>query len=98
MRITLKKPGPLWIRLPSWVKAQQVVVAGATAEPRFTSSYLLLDQQPVGQPVTVRYDLPLRTIELEHRTRRIRTRLRGDQVVAMNNFGADLTFFESLEN
>jgi hypothetical protein len=48
--------------------------------------------------VTVRYELPVQTIELEHRTRNIRTQLRGDEVVAMDNFGADLTFFDALEN
>ena len=36
-------------------------------------------------------------IELQHRTRRIRVRMRGDEVVAMDNFGADLTFFDGLD-
>jgi hypothetical protein len=31
-------------------------------------------------------------VVLEHRTRAIRARLRGDEVVAMENFGADLAF------
>ena len=33
------------------------------------------------------------TIVLKHRAREIETRLAGDAVVAMDNFGADLTFF-----
>ncbi len=98
LRVTLKKPGALWIRMPSWVEPRRVVVEGTTAVPRFTASYLLVNDQPVGHPVTVRYDLPARTIVLKHRTRNIRTRLRGDQVAAMDNFDADLTFFDSLEN
>jgi hypothetical protein len=98
LRVTLKKPGPLWIRLPSWVDRRHVMGDGTAAIPRFSGSYLLLNQQPAGQPVTVHYDLPLQTIVLKHRTRNIRTRLRGDQVVAMDSFGADLTFFDSFEN
>jgi hypothetical protein len=98
LRVTLKKPGALWIRIPSWVDRRRMLVEGIAGVPRFTGSYLLVHQQPVGQPVTLRYDLPMQTIVLEHRTRNIRTQLRGDQVAAMDNFGADLTFFDPLEN
>jgi hypothetical protein len=97
LRITLKKPGALWIRMPSWVEPQRVIIDGAAAVPRMTSSYLLLGQQPTGRPVTIHYDLPLRTIVLQHRTRNIHARLQGDQVAAMDNFGADLTFFDGLD-
>jgi len=98
LRVTLKKPGALWIRMPSWIEPRRVLVRGASSMPRFTASYLLVSQQPVGQPVTVQYELSVQTIVLQHRTRTIRARLRGDQVVAMDNFGADLTFFDPLEN
>ena len=98
LKVTLKKPGPLWIRMPSWVEPHRVEVKGTTEAPRFTAGRLLVFRQPVGQPVTVRYELPVRTIVLRHRTRNIRTRLRGDEVVAMDNFGADLTYFDPLEN
>ena len=33
-----------------------------------------------------------------HRKRTIRTRLHGDQVLAMENFGADFTFFTPLNS
>lgn len=98
LRVTLKKPGALWIRMPSWVEPRRVVVEGATGEPRFTPSFLLVNQQQTEHPVTIRYELPVQTIVLEHRTGNIRTQLRGDEVVAMDNFGADLTFFDALEN
>ena len=48
---------------------------------------------------TVELDVPLAESELvlEHRTRSIRCRLRGDSVVAMEAPpGADLTFFDPL--
>jgi hypothetical protein len=40
--------------------------------------------------------IPVEELALAHRTRTIRARLRGDTVVAMENFGADLTFFDPL--
>ena len=40
---------------------------------------------------------PQREIELRHRTRTIRVRLHGHEVVAMEGVGADLTFFPPLD-
>jgi len=44
--------------------------------------------------------LPENEIELSEDLHRqsIRVRLRGDAVIAMENFGAELTFFDSLES
>ena len=47
--------------------------------------------------MTIDLALSVRDITLAHRTRRIGVRLRGDEVVAMENSGADLTFFEGLD-
>jgi hypothetical protein len=41
---------------------------------------------------------PPREITLRHRTRDIRAHLRGDAVVAMDNFDADLTYFDPVED
>ena len=38
-----------------------------------------------------------KALTLKHRTREIRVRLWGDQVVAMDNFGAKLTFFDPID-
>ena len=59
---------------------------------------LFLPQHPVGTPVTLSYELPTREVVLQHRTRDIRVRLEGDSVVAMDNFGADLTFFDPIDS
>jgi hypothetical protein len=40
--------------------------------------------------------IPVEELALAHRMRSIRGRLRGDTVVAMDNVGADLTFFDPL--
>ena len=46
-----------------------------------------------GTTKLIRFPLTEQVITLNHRTRQIRVRLRGDAVVGMDNFGADLTFF-----
>ena len=51
----------------------------------------------MGTPVSISYPLPGRQITLKHRTRDIRVRLRGDEVEAMDSFGADLTYFDPID-
>ena len=46
--------------------------------------------------ITIQFKLSERDIVLNHRTRDIKVRLRGDSVAAMSNFGAELTFFPPL--
>ncbi len=93
LRATLKKPGPLWIRIPSWADRSEIRVPDA----KFVGSMLFLANPPVGDPITLNYTLPTREIVLEHRTRNIRVKMKGDSVVAMDNFGADLTYFDPIE-
>lgn len=45
--------------------------------------------------MTVRFPLTQRTLDLTYRGDPLRVRLRGDEVTQMDNFGADLTFFDS---
>lgn len=93
LSVTLKKPGPLRIRIPSWAPRDAIAVEGAGQPTRYEGSYLVVSDQPVGVAVSLRYDLADREIRLRHLTRDIRVKLRGDSVVAMDNFGADLTYF-----
>ena len=94
LRITLKTPGALWVRLPGWLDTADMKIEGNSGPARFTGGYLFVPEQPVGQALSVTFDLPTRQIVLDHRSRDIRVRLRGDEVVAMDNFGVDLTYFE----
>ncbi len=96
MTITLKQPGPLWVRIPSWVKPEDVNVTGISTPFTRTNGYVVISQPPVHQPIRVTFPLTEREMILMHRKRTIRTRLRGDQVLAMENFRADFTFFEPL--
>ncbi len=97
LSVRTKRPGPLFVRLPSWVDAQQIKLRGTTESLRNTNGYLFIARPPLNRPLTFEFPLPDRQITLAHRTRQIRVKLRGDQVTAMENFGADLTFFDPLE-
>ena len=97
LRIWVKRPGPLFVRVPPWVDPETLEIGGVSGTPRFTNGYLLIAEPPVNQMLSLEFPLPLQEIVLKHRARQIRTLFSGDQVEAMENFGADLTFFESLD-
>ena len=97
LSVRVKKPGPLFVRLPSWVDPGAVRVRGTDETPRLNNGYLFFAQPPVNRALVFDFDLAEQEMLLEHRTRQMRVRLRGDEVVAMDNFGADLTFFEALD-
>ena len=94
--VTLKRPGPLFVRVPAWADLDGVAVRGATATRPRTGRHLVVAQPPVGKRITFALDPPASEIVLRHRTRDIRVRLRGDSVEAMDNFGQDLTFFDPI--
>ena len=95
LRITPKRAGPLFVRVPTWADVARI--EGVDRSVRTDSGYLLMPEPSPNTPVTIRFTLAEEEIELKHRTRRIRVRMRGDEVVAMDNFGADLTFFDALD-
>ena len=97
LTITVKEPAPLFVRLPPWVPLDRVSVEGLSGLPRFTCGHLFVAEPPLGQPITVSFPLLEDEVVLKHRTRDIRVRLRGDAVVAMDDFGADLTFFDPID-
>lgn len=97
LRITLKRPARLHVRIPPWVDRNRLKVSSAPQPLKFENDYLVLTDVPLGRPVSLRFDLPRQDILLKHRTRDIRARLCGDEVVAMDNFGAELTFFDPID-
>ncbi len=94
--VRVKTPGPLFVRLPPWCDPGAVRITGTDVKPRFTNGYLFFARPPVNRRIILQYDLPTEEIALRHVTRDIRVRLRGDEVAAMENHGADLTFFDPL--
>ena len=96
LTITLKQPGPLFVRLPPWVPAGGVTVGGMAGAYRVTRGYLFFPQPPLRQAISISFALPEQELVLVPHDPEIRVRLRGDAVTAMDNFGADLTFFEPI--
>jgi len=96
LSIVLKRPGPLFVRLPPWVNPSTVEVAGA-AEPRRTNGYLFFPQPPISRAIDIAYPLAEQELRLKNPAGAIRVRLRGDTVTAMDNLGADLTFFDPID-
>jgi hypothetical protein len=95
--VTVRKSGPLWVRIPPWTPRESLRVTGAQCRPRWHGDRLLFAAPPVGERIRIEFPLVEQTITMHHRRRDIRVRLRGDEVVAMDNFGADLTFFPPME-
>ncbi len=96
LRIWVKKPAPLFVRIPPWVDCNGLQVEGLEKAPHCAKGYLVIAEPPVNRPIKIEFPLAVQEIALKHQARTIRTRLRGDAVEAMENFGADLTFFDPL--
>ena len=94
LRIELRKPGPLAIRIPDWLSPHDIT----TDFPQrgFQNGYLTIDQPPIGKEVRIRVSLKRSRITLNHRTHQINVVLNGDSVSAMENFGVALTYFDPL--
>ncbi|MEZ4860368.1 MAG: hypothetical protein R3C14_03645 [Caldilineaceae bacterium] len=93
LRVRAKQPGPLFVRIPTWVDRAALQVRNYTGTPQWGNSYLCLAQPPRNRWIEIDFPLAEQQIMLHHRTRDIGVHLRGDAVIAMQNFGADLTFF-----
>ena len=96
LRVTVKTAGPLYVRMPSWAERSEVTVEPGGFRLTWSGGYLMISEPPVGEPIDIRFPFAEREIVLRHRTRDIRVRLRGDAVAAMENHGADLTYFDPL--
>jgi hypothetical protein len=97
LRVTVKRPAPLFVRLPAWARPETIHILGIEESPQIVDGYLIIADPPINQALSIALPLPEQEIVLAHRTRQIRTRLRGDAVLAMENFGADLTFFDPID-
>ena len=96
LTIVLKQPGPLFVRIPPWVNLDSLVIKGTEEYPIRSNGYLFFATPPVNQPITLAFEMPLEELTMGHLTRDIQVRFRGDTVDAMENHGANLTFFDSI--
>jgi hypothetical protein len=95
LEVLVKRPAPLWLRLPPWLTPNDIRLEGVETSPLWLQGCLFLAQPPVGTPFRLLYPLPETTLTLSARVHAhpIRLRLRGDRPLAMDNFGMDLTYF-----
>ena len=94
--IKIKKPGDVFIRKPDWLAPDLGSFRRSGLSASILRGCLVFKSFPVNHPVKIAFELPVREITLHFRTGRIRARIKGDQVIAMENFGADWTYFPSL--
>ena len=96
LRVRIKHARPLFVRIPSWVAPEALTIDGMPDTAIVSGDHLVITNPPSNQWINIRFPLTRRTITLAHRTRDIRVDLRGDEVVAMDGFGADLTYFDPI--
>ena len=100
LEIELKKMGPLFVRMPTWLDHDSLKIEGALDDPVPANGFLLFARQPVGVPI--RFDFPLSSRQLilgaDLHVQPIRVELLGDAVAAMEDFAMDLTFFDPLDD
>jgi hypothetical protein len=97
LAITLKRPGPLFLRFPPWVDLAALKYEGITGQPRESNGHMLFSTPPINRAIIIEPPLAEQEIRLKNPAGTIRVRLEGDRVTAMDNFGADLTFFDSID-
>ena len=96
LTVRLKTPAPLFVRIPPWAYIEHVHAQGFDAPFRRTNSYLFISHPPVNRAISIEFAMAPQEITLKNPDDQIRVRLKGDQVVAMENLGADLTFFDPI--
>lgn len=96
LNVTVRKASPLFVRIPPWVDRKAIRVEGGGKTWQWHGPYLCFPTPTVGEPISIHFPLKEDEITLSGSVHihPIRVRIRGDEVVAMENFGADLTFFD----
>ena len=92
--VRLQRSGPLRVRLTPGLSATPVDSEMSTHVER---GIAVLDEPEIGHWIEFECSLPVNDTCLTWHDTETPVRFRGDQVIAMANFGADLTFFEALD-
>jgi hypothetical protein len=96
LRVRVKRQVPLWVRLPPWADVDRNAIRAQAGACQWQGECLFLPAPPVGVPIEIAFPLTEHELVLHHRMHDIRVRIRGDSVRAMQDFGAELTFFEPM--
>ena len=98
LAITPKHSGPLSVRMPPWLRPDDITIADSKPPRRRTGGYLFFSNVAAGE--TIRLQMPLvsnkLTLSGKLHIQPICVDLRGDSVATMENFGADLTYFDAV--
>lgn len=93
LTVAVRKPQSVMVRIPPWVSTDRIELIGASRQVGdLANGYLRVSPTGSGR-FAVRFPLPLRKLDVSYDGRTLRSRAHGDQVVAMDNRGADLGFF-----
>lgn len=94
LAVTLRRPQPVMVRIPPWVPADRIELIGATRKAGDLASGYLRVVPTDSARFAIRFPLSLRKLDVSYNGRTLRARARGDQVMAMEDRGTDLTFFD----
>ena len=96
LSVELKRPGPLFVRIPPWVRPDAIEISGSD-RPRYTDGSLFFAAPATNRTIRIEYPLEEQEMTMRNPAGAIRVRLRGDTVTAMDDFGADVTFFDPID-
>jgi hypothetical protein len=98
LEVTLRKASPLFVRIPPWVDRKKIRIEGESKRLKWHGAYLCFPCAAVGKPISIHFPLEEQEITLAGSVHinPIRVRMRGDEVVAMESFGANLTYFDAI--
>ncbi|MDB6127324.1 MAG: hypothetical protein JWM35_1220, partial [Verrucomicrobia bacterium] len=94
LSVTVKETAPLSIRVPAWVDRHRLVCRRAAGSWSWRGDFLHVADPSAGEKISVTFELKEQELVLRHRTRSIRARVRADEILAMENFGARATYFD----
>ncbi|MBR5507775.1 MAG: hypothetical protein IKV88_07005 [Clostridia bacterium] len=92
MKVTVKIPGSLNIRIPSWVEREKINVS--ESEWYISGDYIVIPEPVINKTIDIIFPIVTHDIVLHHRTHTLNARMYGDIVIAMENEGMNFTFFE----
>lgn len=94
LNITLHKPSPINIRIPTWATRETITVSKNAGEYYYNDNRLILTAPATDETIKICIPLTKSTLTLtQNHIQPIRVKFKGDSVEAMENHGADFTFF-----
>ena len=94
LTVAVRTPQLVMIRIPPWVSTDRIELLGARRQSGDVANGYLRVSSPASGRFAVRFPFALRELEVAYGGRVLRALTRGDQVVAMEDRGTDLTFFD----